>query len=313
MVTQSFEYFVDLQTDTQKVQVVKITCGGSQVKQRLKPFFAAYKHYRLGSVSVRFVPAATLPVDPTGLSYEAGESTVDPRDQFNPGLVRITNGEDFYELNDTESEATDAMDSYYAMLLDRRWFKFQLQQGMRRTARPLFWDVGQVHQDQFPGYIINAPWSNGGNQASVVGVDWLTADGTGNTGEGSSPLGLFQTGLKRPMGWLPTDACQQVLNGDASAFDDKFGLASVPEVELMRIVLPKAFKTKFYYRLYIRESVSFKDPVVIDPFAYATNIQGSVNAPLDRFIRINLTGVSPLAGFATNSSLGFDNNGQGDE
>ena len=44
------------------------------------------------------VPASTLPVDPQGLSYDVDDpqTVIPPRDQMNPGLVRITNGEDLY-------------------------------------------------------------------------------------------------------------------------------------------------------------------------------------------------------------------------
>ena len=44
---------------------------------------------RIG-ISAKLVPV--FPVTPTGLSYEAGEKTVDPR-SLTPGMM-ITNGED---------------------------------------------------------------------------------------------------------------------------------------------------------------------------------------------------------------------------
>ena len=91
---------------------------------------------------------STLPVDPTGLSLEAGANTVDPRDQFNPGLIRITNGEDMAD-NFMDLTGANIDKTYYSMMLDRRWFKFQLQSGCRRTAKPLFWSVAQLHQDAF--------------------------------------------------------------------------------------------------------------------------------------------------------------------
>ena len=94
---QKFTWFVDMNTSSTAVQFIKVTAGGDAVKNRLAPFFGAYKYFKLGPVSVKFVPASTLPVDPTGLSLEVGQNTVDPRDQFNPGLIRITNGEDMVD------------------------------------------------------------------------------------------------------------------------------------------------------------------------------------------------------------------------
>ena len=159
MVVQSFTWFVDLSTSADTVQVISITAGGNPVKNRLMPFFTAYKYFKLGGVSVKFCPASTLPVDPTGLSYEVGENTVDPRDQFNPGLIRITNGEDFY-LDATALSSANADAVYYNMMLDKRWFKFQLQAGTKRYAKPLFWSIAQAHQDNYPGITVNYPKFN---------------------------------------------------------------------------------------------------------------------------------------------------------
>ena len=53
---------------------------------------------------------------------------------------------------------------------------------------------------------------------------------------------------------------------------------NVPEVELMKIVLPKAYKTSYYYRVYITETVYFKDPVVLNFNQYT---------PMDRFVSVS--------------------------
>ena len=272
-----------MNTSATALQVVKITAGGNIVKNRLAPFFGAYKYFKLGPVSVRFVPASTLPVDPTGLSLAAGENTVDPRDQFNPGLIRITNGEDmaddFMDLTGTNIDKT-----YYSMMLDRRWFKFQLQSGCRRTAKPLFWSVAQLHQDAFPGATRNVPFTGttGGitidtrsihtarGGTTEANYDWTTV--------GSSPRGFFQTGFKERMSWLPTDFFQELQLSTGSATYD-FGVNNIPEVELMKIILPKAYKTKFYYRVYITETVYFKDPVVLNFNQYT---------PMDRYVSVNV-------------------------
>ena len=134
-VKQHIQKFYDISTDPDTMQVITIKTGGKDLIMRTLPFFSAFKKFKLGKVSVRFVPASTLPVDPTGLSYEAGENTVDPRDQFNPGLVRITNGEDFY--NDVDGDTPMSM--YYNMMMDKRWYKFHLQNfGIAVLLNP-FW------------------------------------------------------------------------------------------------------------------------------------------------------------------------------
>lgn len=310
MTKQTFEWFLDMSTSTTGLQVLKITCGGKMVKQRLAPFFQAYKYYKLGSVSIRMIPASTLPVDPTGLSYTAGENTVDPRDQFNPGLVRITNGEDFYDSDEiTDTSIAEAV--YNNMLLDQRWFKFNLQSGMKRTAYPRFWQVGQLHQDSFPGATVNLPTFKFNNNVPYF-------DGTESIQERmfpdvtaayrtnySDPRGLFQTGTYEPMSWMPTDAYYGTFGG--SGYEDKHysGYAPVPEVELMKIILPKAYKTKFYYRIYVEETVYFKDAVSIGVNGYGA---------LDRFVRPVITpetARSPVNPYSTGyiPPTSFDNYG----
>ena len=211
---QSFEWHIDMGTTPDKMQVIKVTAGGNMVKQRLLPFFTAFKYYKLGAVTIRMVPASTLPVDPTGLSYEAGENTVDPRDQFNPGLVRITNGEDFFEEVNFFNQIGNAEATFHNMMYDRRWFKFSLQSGMKRRAYPKYWKVGQLHQDMFPGFRVNIPVRTGeGKYGETFNVSQHMEIPEGlqsNVAGGSSPYGLFQTGGLEPLGWMPTDALARI-------------------------------------------------------------------------------------------------------
>lgn len=149
--------YFDIATNAESMQIVNFSCGGEALRKRCQHLFLAYKYFKLGKLSIKFVPASTLPVDPLGLSYDDDDpQTVDPRDQLDCGLVRITNGEDI--LDDLTNISDDAMRGMYeAMLLDPRWYKFGLQTGFKRTARPLYWQIGQFHQDMFPGAIENIP------------------------------------------------------------------------------------------------------------------------------------------------------------
>lgn len=309
-VRQKFTWFVDMSTDPTNMQIIRVTAGGNTVRQRLLPFFTAFKYYKLGAVRLRFVPAATLPVDPTGLSYEAGENTVDPRDQFNPGLVRITNGEDWF-ASTADTTGTTAEQMYYNMMLDNRWFKFQLQSGMRRTAFPLFWSVAQLHQDKYPGATRNVSLYPQGPMQTASVVEGATYKSGSISPDlrydmsNSSPYGLFQTGAKERMGWMPTDYMQTLpMNPDsANLWTNQCDIIDVPEVELMRIVLPKAYKTKYYYRVYIEEEVMFKDPVVV---------QYNVVGMPDRFIRPAYVAKLPGASKVLSPTTDAVNDGSGD-
>ncbi|QXF14463.1 capsid protein [Porcine smacovirus-1] len=286
-----FTQFFDVASDPQKFTTFTVKAGGEYVKMRCAPQFACYKYYKLGKVSIKLVPASTLPVDPTGLSYETGETTVDPRDMFNPGLVRITNGEDVADIGD--------MNRYYATLLDPRWFKFQLQQGFSRSAVPLVYNIGEIHQDSSPfvGGIVDEVASNT-ESALTYGsyrkfasteISELVNNAQNNETYPMEKLAMFspiQTGRVK-LGWMPTDAMINMSNLKADY--PKVGYtARVPEVDLITFVLPKAFKTKFYYRCFIESTVYFKEPVAVNPLIewnpVTGNTQGSVYLPVDRFV-----------------------------
>lgn len=258
-----FQSFVDVSTSAQSMQVIQWSVGGSDVINRCRHLFGAYKYFKLGKISVKMVPASTLPVDPQGLSYAADDpQTVDPRDQMNPGLVRITNGEDVY--TDVSKLSADAqMQIYNAMMLDPRWSKFMLQSGFRRSAYPLYWQVGQLSQDRYPGATVNVPYlNNQGDAASFYGAAVTRRDvyqeslSQSTEVPGSSARGLFQVGHRGKLGWLPTDFYQQVKNKTGGTAGT-YGINNVPQVNVITCVLPKAYKTIYYYRVFITEEVLF--------------------------------------------------------
>lgn len=278
MTKQSYTYFLDLATSPDRVQVISVSAGGMSCMRRLLPFFAAYKYYKLGPVNLKVVPASTLPVDPTGLSLEAGENTVDPRDQFNPGLVRITNGEDIIVPKD--------MDQYYTLMLDRRWYKFQLQSGFFRRAVPRVWRIAQLHQDRFPGNTQNFPSVRNPGREVYSRQGLITADSQPAVAytpldEGSDPRGFFQVGNNLRLDWLPTDSDN---SWDPTPNVPKYGRpAAVPEVPLMTFVLPQAYKTKFFYRIYVTETVYFRDPVALNVNSVSSPGNFLMNNGVDRF------------------------------
>lgn len=310
MVKQTFQWFFDFATEPDTMQILTVKAGGKRVIQRLAPFFSAYKYFKLGKVSLKAVPASTLPVDPTGLSYEAGENTVDPRDQLSPGLMRITNGEQM-QKDLTGVPAVNQRLIYANMLLDRRWFKWSLQSGFKKSAVPLAWHVAQLHEDLFPGNVNNVPiskLSTGANDEPVLDSVFSNMSGrTYKQGDNpsysyqsqgspnySSPYGLFQTGKNVRFGWLPTDAYQPMLvkkmdDTGTVTLKEVPAIHPVPEVELFNIITPPAYKTKYYYRVYVTETVFFSEPVTngIGAFVDESGFEVSA-ASLDRFTRPKL-------------------------
>lgn len=263
VIKMKFQSFMDISTSDSSMQIITVSAGGPEILKRLAPQFGAYKYYKIGNIAVKLVPASTLPVDPTGLSYTAGDNLVDPRDQLTPGMMRITNGEDIFE-NITGLSDSVQHGIYNNMLLDPRWFKWMLQSGVKRHAYPKYWQIGQLHQDKWPGATVNYPFVSADNAILGTVHDVRSREqGVGeidNYPEGSVPRGLFQVGHRGTLGWLPTDGLQPVTT-PAGVIEYPL-IASPPEVEVMKIILPKAYKTKYYYRMFVTETVYFKEPIV---------------------------------------------------
>lgn len=303
VVKMKFQSFVDISTQADNMQIISVNAGGKDVLKRLAPFFSAYKYYKLGGVSIKMIPASTLPVDPTGLSYEAGENTVDPRDQLTPGMCRITNGEDI--LEDITGMTGDNQRALYDnMLLDPRWYKWMLQSGVKRFAKPKYWQVGQLHQDKWPGAIINLPHLSGLSGSPIQGTEekgsyvpsTTTAEYT-SFAAGSDPRGLFQTGHKGVLGWMPTDGLAKFAKLD-NTFSEIPTLAAIPEIELFKILMPPMHKTNYYYRMFVTETVYFREPIVM-------NINGY--RPIDVFHINTINGpVSPKTNIAITSDSVID-------
>lgn len=265
----TFQHFIDVATSASSMTMIKIQAGGQYLMERTKHLWPAFKYMKMGKVSVKCIPASTLPVDPLGISYDVDDpNTIDPRDQMNPGLVRITNGENI--LDDFSGlDATAQEQIYYNTMLDRRWSKFMLQSGFKRSAVPLYWNVGQLAQDSFPGSHVNMPYSSALSPTGVVTGAKATSL-YGNTASntfsnvsvlGSDPRGLFQVGHRGRMGWIPTDALYKFdYYGGTSSGPQEFEDAMVntmPAINVITCLFPKAYKTLYYYRIFITETVYF--------------------------------------------------------
>lgn len=269
-----FTEFFDISTSTDGFQMFTISAGGMMTKLRCLPYFGLFKHFKLGKVRVKLVPSSTLPVDPTGLSYEAGESTVDPRDMFNPGLVRITNGE-----NVTSFIGTDAqnMNQYYATMLDNRWFKFRLQSGFTRTAKPLVYNVAMPAPGFSPGkYYLSTSTSGEVDRMSYSPFYQGTTPVTSEASVREAKRDVLMATGKVKLGWMPTTDLTD------PGYEPLYG--NVPEVPLITFVLPKAYKTKFYYRVFVSEEVYFKDPIAVNPIVETIEGHRYAYKPIDSFV-----------------------------
>lgn len=310
-----FQSFVDISTSAQSMQVIQWSVGGADVVNRCLHLFGAYKYFKLGKISIKMVPASTLPVDPQGLSYaEDDPQTVDPRDQMNPGLVRITNGEDVF-TNVSSLSAENQMAVYNSTMLDPRWSKFMLQSGFRRSAYPLYWQVGQLSQDKYPGATVNIPnLVSAGTQLStnstIIRRDVYQEVPSQSTQGGSSARGLFQVGHRGKLGWLPTDFFQQFNSKTGTPTFVAKGINNVPEVKVITCVLPKAYKTIYYYRVFITEEVLFSGLRSTPPVSLSSTAQPVQQFGIDQFVISEPIPIAPGQGISAQMNDSKLNNGE---
>lgn len=93
--TASYQEIIDLNTEADQVSAIGIhTPSSSTPVDFLQGFWKQFQKFRYDGCSVTLVPAARLPVDPLGVSYDAGESQIDPRDLLNPILFHGCHGQD---------------------------------------------------------------------------------------------------------------------------------------------------------------------------------------------------------------------------
>ena len=173
----SYQEVIDLNTESDTVSVVGLhtPCSSTPVDM-LQGFWKQFRKVRYDGCSFALVPAARLPVDPLGVSYEGGESTTDPRDLLNPILFHGCHGNDMgYILNclyhgpsgypakagdnlgavmfnggvsdsieqtllNSDADMMEAL--YYKAMTDNTWKKAHPMAGMKKSGlRPMVHDL----------------------------------------------------------------------------------------------------------------------------------------------------------------------------
>lgn len=167
----SYEEIIDLHTESDRVTAIGIhTPTGAYPHKMFKGFFDMYKKYKYLGCSIKFVPIAKLPADPLQVSYEAGDTTIDPRDLANPIMFHGCHGDDLgtilnklygddngisdsivgleYQNGDGQQALYDSLERlYYKALTDRTWKKAGSQRGFVKSGlRPLVYSLASNHQ-----------------------------------------------------------------------------------------------------------------------------------------------------------------------
>lgn len=90
----NYQEIVDFSTVPNKVGVFGFhTPDTMKPVQMLNGFYRQFRQVKYLGCSVKIQPAATLPMDPLGVSFESGDASSDPRDLLNPLIVKGCHGE----------------------------------------------------------------------------------------------------------------------------------------------------------------------------------------------------------------------------
>ena len=256
-VKAKYQEIYDINTVSDKVSIIGIhTPTGAKPRALLAGHFLQYRKFKYSGCSVVATPAQRLGLNLAQLSTEAGASTVNPKDVFNPMLVRGCHGDNLnaalntiYKGSFTHEGSSLGMDQesdsgvtpigitweqmYYRMLQDPSFKKFSMNSGLKLSGlHPMVYNVATDHQ-------LTDVLSDSNNQPLQVGQ---TIAGTGIVGFNGNTAGAigttrgtiyprFMTNRLQSLGWLDT---RQVMNSGQA------GYTALPKIFMACIILPMA-------------------------------------------------------------------------
>lgn len=261
--TAKYQEIYDINTVSNEITVIGVhTPAGPKPQQMLAGFFTQFRKYRYKGASLVATPAQRLGLQMTDITVEAGTSGVNPKDVFNPALVRGCHGDNLgaalnsiYKGAFEQEGSTVGMNQvsksvaptggltweqmYYRMLQDPSFKKFNLSSGIKLGGlHPMVYNVASRFQVMT-------------NENAPNGVGALTTDPDGNLGFSSATSGVvsagdgtsnvpiypqFFTNRLQSLGWLDT---KQVMNSSGTGSPAP-AYTSLPRIFMAVIVLPPA-------------------------------------------------------------------------
>lgn len=279
-----YQEIYDIQTVSNKVGIIAIhTPTGSKPRQMLSGFFTQFRKYKYNGCSVVATPAQRLGLTTPQLSTAAGDAMVNPKDVFNPALVRGCHGDNLnaalnsiYKGSFATEGSSIGMDDYgstvvpadgltweqmyYRMLQDPSFKKFSLSSGIKLSGlHPMVYNVASNHQilpsegSAAVGQIVTG---SGGD--SELGFSESTRlNVTDGTGTGSVRYPQLMTNRLQSLGWMDT---KQVINPGADPSNTP-SFTVLPKIFMSLIVLPPALSenVRTSMRFVVTHYFSFKE------------------------------------------------------
>lgn len=255
-----YQEVIDLQTVPGKVTVIGVhTPTGERPRKLLNGLFSQYRKFIYLGATLRMQNAATLPIDPLGVSGIPGTTdTMDPRDSLNPIMTHGCHGDNLNQILDQifsyESDVNPSItkrdiggisgamleQQYYRCLSDPTWKKWGVQSGVSLNMRPLVNKVvltrelvpteqivnTQSGQEVRSGSLIKYNTSN--PQSSLIGGadDVIPVSGSGTPLQpeeytyGDAQFNQMLTNGVTRLGWLSTRSFWKAVPGDSLPYPD---------------------------------------------------------------------------------------------
>lgn len=260
----SYQEIYDVNTVSNKVSIIGIhTPVGAKPRQMLSGLFTQFRKYKYLGCSVVGTPAQRLGLNLAQLSTEGGSSSVNPKDVFNPALVRGCHGDnlnaalnsiykgsfqnggsslgkDDYADNVQPAGGLTWEQMYYRMLQDPSFKKFNLSSGIKLSGlHPMIYNLASDRQI--------LPTENSGNIGKLSAFqdkdadehEAFTPDLFGNISNGAggsvSSYPQFMTNRLQSLGWMDT---RQINNPYGSGVQPAYTV--LPKIFMACIVLPMA-------------------------------------------------------------------------
>lgn len=263
--TAKYQEIYDINTVSNEVSVIGIhTPVGSKPRAMLAGFFQQFRKYKYKGASVVATPAQRLGLQMTDITVEAGTSGVNPKDVFNPALVRGCHGDNLsaalnsiYKGSFQSEGSSMGLDQfgtsvtptggltweqmYYRMLQDPSFKKFNLSSGIKLGGlHPLIYNVATDRQiAPIEGNDRVGRTEYDGGDSPSLGLNVATSARI-TDGEGSSTWRgpVFMTNRLQSLGWLDT---RQIINGaSGTSTDVQPGYTTLPKIFMAAIILPPA-------------------------------------------------------------------------
>lgn len=258
-----YQEIYDVNTRSNEVSIIGIhTPVGAKPRQMLSGFFTQFRKYKYSGCSVVATPAQRLGLNLAQLSVEAGTSGVNPKDVFNPILVRGCHGDNLgtalnsiyngaFEHEGSSLGLDDHTDTvipagnlsweamYYRMLQDPSFKKFSINSGIKLSGlRPMVYNVASNHQilpNETTTQVGSIGYTSAVEEHNVAfdnDIHGSVAVGDGTINRAIFPQ--FMTNRLQRLGWMDT---RQVINSNTNGVP---AFTTLPRIFMSCIVLPPA-------------------------------------------------------------------------